>query len=140
MDSLCDFLSNTKLPEEKIKEQTGFSGIHSCLGWDERHMFNLCDPGPLLLDLNRSSLTQSAFPMMAIFSFKRGYSMTLLFCLLFSSRCFPFTAFCPLLTAYSSLPGAFRPLLSVSCFSLSPHYPISPSPIIFLQSPAISSS
>ena len=84
MDLLCDFLSNTKLPEEKIKEQTGFSGIHSCLGWDERHMFNLCDPGPLLLDLNRSSLTQSAFPMMAIFSFKRGYSMTLLFGLLLS--------------------------------------------------------
>ncbi len=41
--------------------------------------------------------------------------MTILFCLLFSSRCFPFTAFCPLLTAYSSLPGAFRLLLPVSC-------------------------
>ena len=58
MDSLCDFLSNTKLPEEKIKEQIGFSGIHSCLGWDERHMFNLCDPGHLLLDVNLPSLTQ----------------------------------------------------------------------------------
>ena len=39
--------------------------------------------------------------------------MTLLFGLLFSFWWFPFTAFCPLLTAYSSLPGAFRPLLSV---------------------------
>lgn len=62
---------NTKLPEKNRKEQTGFSGIHSCLGWDERHMFNLCDPGNLLLDLNLSSLTQSTSSRIAIFSFKR---------------------------------------------------------------------
>jgi hypothetical protein len=41
--------------------------------------------------------------------------MTILFCLLFSSRCFPLTAFCPLLTAYSSFPGALHLLFSAYC-------------------------
>jgi hypothetical protein len=64
--------------------------------------------------------------------------MTVLFYLLFSSRCFPFTAFCPLLSDYSSLPGAFRLLFTLRSFSvggLSLYLPTTPSPHYLLAVP-----
>jgi len=52
--------------------------------------------------------------------------MTILFCLLFSFRCFASIVFCLLPTAYSSLPGAFR-LPFTAFYFLSPAYCLVPS-------------
>ena len=86
------------------------------------NIFQLCPhlSDQLLLDLNLSSLTQSVSPMRSFPSKEDTEDFP--FCLLLSSRCFPFTAFCPLRTAYFSLPGAFRQLFLP--ISSSPHLPI----------------
>jgi hypothetical protein len=75
--------------------------------------------GQLLLDLNLSSLTQSASSRMAIFSFKRGCSMTVFF-------------------VCSFLFGAFRLLFTLRSFSvggLSPYLLITPSSDYLLAVP-----
>ncbi len=119
MDSLCDFLSNTKLPEKNRKEQKGKKVANFItMGSQKVSWPALIDH--LLLDLNLSSSTQSASPMMAMFSFKRRYSMTLLFGLLFSFWCFPSTAFCQLF-----LPIPHHPISPLSSCSLRPFRPLS---------------
>ena len=114
MDSLCDFLSNTKLPEKNRKEQKG-KKVTNFITMGSQKVSWPALIGQLLLDLNLSSSTQSASPMMVTFSFKRRYSMTLLFGMLFSFWCFPSTAFCQL----------FLPISPLSSCSLRPFRPLS---------------